>query len=99
MNFSREIQTAKGELMSKIKHTQFADYEDDNAMIDDDDFDGSGIELDAEDDDVHLSTESSGYKRSWRDTERYKEIRELYKLINDELYTGFNNSDFLDNDY
>lgn len=86
--------------MSNMKHTQFADFDNGEAMIDEDDFDDSDIDIETEDDDILLSPETApGYKRSWRDTEKYKEMRELYKLINDELYTGFNDSDFLENDY
>lgn len=85
--------------MGKRKHTQFAEFDDGDPMIDED-FDDSEIEMEEEDGDMLLSSElPAGYKRSWRDTEKYKEMRELYKLINDELYTGFDDSDFLDNDY
>lgn len=85
--------------MGKMKHTQYADFDDGDAMIDDDLVD-SDIDIETEDNDILQSTEPPlGYRRSWRDTEKYKEMRELYRLINDELYTGFNDSDFLENDY
>ena len=85
--------------MSKMKHTKYTEFDDGDAMMDDD-FNDSDIDIDAGDEELLVSPENvPAYKRSWRDTEKYKEIRELYKLINDELYTGINDSDFLENDY
>lgn len=39
-----------------------------------------------------------GFKRTWRDTEKYREMRELYKIINDELYTGICDEDFFESE-
>ncbi len=37
-------------------------------------------------------------RRTWRDTEKYKEMRELYKIINDKLYIGFDLEEFLEDE-
>lgn len=85
--------------MGKMKPVQYTDYEDDDAMMDDD-YDDADIDIDGDDEDMlHKEDTPMNYKRSWRDTEKYKEMRELYRLINDELYTGINDSDILENDY
>jgi hypothetical protein len=80
--------------MAKTKETEFADYDD--ALLDEEeDF----VEPDLADDDVEDlldEEETPGFKRTWRDAEKYKEIRELYKIINDDLYTGFDEEEFPD---
>ena len=82
--------------MGKIKETEYSEYND-NLLEDEEDFLES--ELTEEDDEELLDDEDvPGYKRTWRDAEKYKEIRELYKIINDDLYTGFDEEEFPDED-
>ena len=82
--------------MGKTKDTEFADYDD--ALLDEEeDF----VEPDLADEDMEDlldEEETPGFKRTWRDAEKYKEIRELYKIINDDLYTGFDEDEFPDRD-
>jgi len=82
--------------MGKIKESNYTEY-DDKLLDDEEDFLESEI---AEDDEDGLldDEEDPGYKRTWRDAEKYKEMRELYKIINDDLYTGFDEEEFLDED-
>ncbi len=42
--------------MDKMKHTQYADFDDGDAMIDDD-FEDSDIDIETEDNDILQSTE------------------------------------------
>ena len=82
--------------MGKSKETEYTDY-DDELLDDEEDF----IEADLtdEDEDVLMEDEEDpAFKRNWRDAEKYKEIRELYKIINDDLYTGFDEDEFPDVD-
>ena len=82
--------------MGKIKETGYTEY-DDKLLDDEEDFLES--ELAEDDEDGLLDDEDDpGYKRTWRDAEKYKEIRELYKIINDDLYTGFDEEEFPDED-
>jgi hypothetical protein len=82
--------------MAKTKETEFAVYDD--ALLDEEeDF----VEPDLADEDVDDlldEEETPGFKRTWRDAEKYKEIRELYRIINDDLYTGFDEEEFPDRD-
>ena len=82
--------------MGKIKETEYTEY-DDKLLDDEEDF----LEPEVADDDEEGlldDEEDPGYKRTWRDAEKYKEIRELYKIINDDLYTGFDEEEFPDED-
>ena len=82
--------------MGKIKGTEYTEY-DDKLLDDEEDF----LEPEVADDDEEGlldDEEDPGYKRTWRDAEKYKEIRELYKIINDDLYTGFDEEEFPDED-
>ena len=80
--------------MGKIKETEYTEY-DDKLLDDEEDF----LEPEVADNDEEGlldDEEDPGYKRTWRDAEKYKEIRELYKIINDDLYTGFDEEEFPD---
>ena len=80
--------------MGKIKETDHADY-DDELLDDEEDY----IEPDLmEEDEEGLGEDEAdpGFKRNWRDAEKYKEVQELYKIINDDLYSGFDKDEFLD---
>jgi len=82
--------------MGKIKETEYTEY-DDKLLDDEEDF----LEPEVADNDEEGlldDEEDPGYKRTWRDAEKYKEIRELYKIINDDLYTGFDEEEFPDED-
>jgi hypothetical protein len=82
--------------MGKIKETDFTEYSEEEPLLDDED-ELVGPELPVEDEDVLLDGEESVYlRRTWRDTEKYNEMRELYKIINDDLYTGFEEDEFPD---
>ena len=84
--------------MSKMKEREYNDYDDDApALEEDDDLIDSDPEVDGNVDVPLLAgQECVSYRRTWRDTEKYKEMMELYKIINDELYTGFNIEEFLE---
>ena len=86
--------------MSMIKEREYSEYDDEDAVMeDDDDFIDSDLEIEGEEADPLMADEESiRFRRTWRDTEKYKEMRELYKIINDELYTGFDAEEFLEDD-
>jgi len=75
--------------MGKIKESDYTEY-DDELLDEEEDF----IDSDMTDEDGLLDELDPGYKRTWRDAEKYKEMRELYKIINDDLYTGFDEDEF-----
>ena len=79
--------------MGKIKESDYTEY-DDELLDEEEDF----IDSDMTDEDGLLDELDPGYKRTWRDAEKYKEMRELYKIINDDLYTGFDEDEFHDID-
>jgi len=85
--------------MGKIKEREFAEFDDDEMLEE-----GEGLmesDLDIVDDSTGalLAEEEIVHsRRTWRDTEKYKEMRELYKIINDELYTGFDAEEFLEDE-
>jgi hypothetical protein len=82
--------------MGKIKETEYSEY-DDELLDEEEDI----VDLDLADeevDDLLEEEETPGFKRTWRDAEKYKEIRELYKIINDDLYNGFDEDAFPDAD-
>jgi hypothetical protein len=84
--------------MGKIKEREFAEFDDDEILEE-----GEGlIEADLVIDNganVLLAEEAIVQsRRTWRDTEKYMEKRELYKIINDELYTGFDAEEFLEDE-
>lgn len=81
--------------MGKIKETEYKDY-DDELLDDEEDF--IDPDLTDEDEDRLLDEHDPGYRRTWRDAEKYKEMRELYKIINDDLYNGFDEDEFHDID-
>ena len=81
--------------MGKIKETEYTGY-DEELLDEEEDF--VDPDLVADEDDSLLAEQDPGYKRTWRDAEKYKEIKELYKIINDDLYTGFDVDEFPDMD-
>lgn len=85
--------------MGKIKEREFTEFEDDEMLVEGDSLIDS--DLDIEDDSTNellTAEEIVQSRRTWRDTEKYKEMRELYKIINDELYTGFDAEEFLEDE-
>jgi hypothetical protein len=86
----------KGTNMGKTKETEFADYDDELLDEEEDCVEPDLADVDV--DDLLEDEETPGFKRTWRDAEKYKEIRELYKIINDDLYTGFEADEFPDED-
>lgn len=81
--------------MGKIKNTEYSEYE--NEFLDEEEEDFDETELNEEEEGGLLDTDQNlGYKRNWRDAEKYKEMRELYNIINDDLYNGFDEDDYLD---
>lgn len=83
-----------------IKEREFDDFEDEGpAMDEDEDYIDSEVNLDdGESDSLLTDADNFQSRRSWRDTEKYKEMRELYKIINDELYTGFDSEEYFENE-
>jgi hypothetical protein len=81
--------------MGKLKETEYKDI-DDELLDEEEDFEDT--ELTEGVDDSLLDENDPGYKRTWRDAEKYKEIRELHKIINDDLYIGFDDDEFSDID-
>lgn len=86
--------------MSMIKEREYNEYDsEDDVMEEDEGFIDSDLDIDSDETEGLLADEDSiRFRRTWRDTEKYKEMRELYKIINDELYTGFDEEDFLENE-
>ena len=86
--------------MSKIKEREFVDFDedDDDDMIENDAFNDTDIDISEQDEDLLSGDDSFRATRTWRDTEKYREMRELYKIINDELYTGFYEEEFTEED-
>lgn len=82
--------------MSKIKEREFVDFDEDDEedMMENDPFNEEVIDISEEDDDALPENDNFRATRTWRDTEKYREMRELYRIINDELYNGFNEEEF-----
>ena len=77
--------------MGKIKEREFVEY--DEEAIEDEGFIASEIEVADDSEELLLGEDTFRARRTWRDTEKYREMRELYKIINDELYTGIYEED------
>jgi hypothetical protein len=86
--------------MSKIKEREYVNYDDkdDGTMMDDDAFIDTDLDISEQDEGLLSSDNIFRAIRTWRDTEKYREMRELYKIINDELYTGFYEEEFIEED-
>lgn len=86
--------------MSMIKEREYNNFDDDDAVMEEnEDFIDSELDIENDETDSFLIDEENiRFRRTWRDTEKYKEMRELYKTINDELYTGFEEEDFLEDE-
>ena len=82
--------------MGKIKEREYTNYDDDESLLKEaEEFVESDLKVSEEEPDTLLEDEEIvRFRRTWRDTEKYKEIRELYKVINDDLYTGFEAEEF-----
>ncbi len=81
--------------MGKIKERDYSTYENEEELVEE----GEEFvepEIDLDDDEALLEEEGPQSRRTWRDTEKYKEMRELYKIINDDLYNGFDTDEFED---
>ena len=85
--------------MGNMKKRDLVDYDGDgdDMMDDEEDFNDSDDDLELQDDAL-LSAGEIRARRTWRDTEKYKEMRELHKLINDELYSGFDYNELEEDD-
>jgi len=83
--------------MGKIKEREYSDY-DDSLLEESEDLAESDLDIADGEADL-LAEEIVQSRRTWRDTEKYKEMRELYKIINDELYIGFDIEEFLEDEY
>lgn len=77
--------------MGKIKESEYTEYKDE--LLDDDDEDIFDPDMSDDDKEDLLDEQYPGYKRTWRDAEKYKEMRELYRIINDDLYTGLDENE------
>ena len=86
--------------MSKLKERRYKEHEKiDKSMDDDKDFSDFGTEFDDEIDDPMVSDlEQFNFKHTRRDIEKYKEMQELSKIINDELFTGICDEEFFYNE-
>lgn len=82
--------------MGKIKEREYSDY-DDSLLEESEDLAESDLDIADGEADL-LAEEIVQSRRTWRDTEKYKEMRELYKIINDELYIGFDVEEFLEDE-
>ncbi len=83
----------------KMKERDYPDYEEEDALLDSEDINEPELEFDGGKGDLpEYRPQTLRFRRSWRDTEKYREMRELYKMINDELYTGFYPEEFLEDD-
>ncbi len=85
--------------MENKKNREYEDYSDEEEILDIEDV--PEAELDLDDEDKKSLKHQPGtvrFRRTWRDTEKYKEMRELYKIINDELYTGFLEDEYDENE-
>jgi len=84
--------------MAKIKEREYTDFDDDESLLEEsEDLTASDIDINDEVADL-LEDEVVQCRRTWRDTEKYKEMRELYKIINDELYIGFDLEEYLEDE-
>lgn len=80
--------------MGNMNDRDYDEYEDDDSIMEDDVTDYN--ETDSEFSEIpFLAKMQQQATRTWRDAEKYKELKELNRLINDELYVGFNARDFL----
>jgi hypothetical protein len=85
--------------MGKIKEREFTEFDDDEMLVEGDRLIDSDLDIvDESTDELLAEEEIVQSRRTWRDTEKYKEMRELYKIINDELYTGFDAEEFLEDE-
>lgn len=84
--------------MGKIKEREFTDFDDESLLEESEDLTETDLDMADEAADL-LEEEIVQSRRTWRDTEKYKEMRELYKIINDELYIGFDIEEFLEDEY
>lgn len=85
--------------MGKIKEREFTEFEDDEMLVEGDSLIDSDMDIVDDSADALLAEEEIvESRRTWRDTEKYKEMRELYKIINDELYTGFDAEEYLEDE-
>lgn len=84
--------------MGKIKEREFTEFDDDEMLEEGEGLIESELDLDDSTDALLAEEEIVHSRRTWRDTEKYKEMRELYKIINDELYTGFDAEEFLEDE-
>jgi len=85
--------------MGKIKEREFTEFEDDEMLVEGESLIESDLDIVDDSTGALLAEEEIiQSRRTWRDTEKYKEKRELYKIINDELYTGFDAEEFLENE-
>ena len=85
--------------MGKIKEREYTEYDEEEIMEEGGEGFADNTELDLEEDDeALLEDDVPQSRRTWRDTEKYKEMRELYKIINDDLYNGFDTDEFLEDE-
>ena len=85
--------------MGKIKEREFTEFEDDEMLVEGESLIESDLDIVDDSTDALLAEEEIiQSRRTWRDTEKYKEMRELHKIINDELYSGFNVEEFLEDE-
>ncbi|MBI4005177.1 MAG: hypothetical protein HY356_00805 [Gammaproteobacteria bacterium] len=85
--------------METKKNREYEDYSDEEEILDIENIPEAELDLDDEDKKpVKHQAGAVRFRRTWRDTEKYKEMKELYKIINDELYTGFLEDEFDENE-
>lgn len=82
--------------MRKVKEPDYEEFSEDDVL--DDELTDGDCGLNFDDEDISLDGDAARVKRTWRDTERYMEMRELYRIINDELYTGIYTEDIFNNE-
>ena len=85
--------------METKKNREYENYSDDDEILEIVDLPDAELESDEEDEkSLKYQGGSVRIRRTWRDTEKYKEMRDLYKIINDELYTGSLEVEFNENE-
>ena len=85
--------------METKKNREYENHSDDDEILEIVDLPDVELESDEEDEkSLKYQGGSVRIRRTWRDTEKYKEMRDLYKIINDELYTGSLEVEFNENE-
>jgi len=78
--------------MKQDQDSDYDSYDDNEDNLNDDITDSDDSDMGSE---LFLIKSAQQGSRNWRDAEKYKEMKELNRLINDELYNGFDVGEYL----